>query len=104
MISERPNHWTTAPLFYLTQGFIWSVPLGKWHAGPSKGTSFSATCAIVPRYSVACAIVKNNKMLNCNICRVYVSFTDNLFTLFDCIYVIFTLTWCLSTLALTGPL
>ena len=40
----------------------------------------------------------------CNICRVYVSFTDILFTLSLIVYVMYTLARCLSTLGLTGLL
>ena len=40
----------------------------------------------------------------CNICRVYVSFTDILFTLSLIVYVMYTLACCLSTLGLTGLL
>ena len=43
-------------------------------------------------------------IIYCNIFRVYVSFTDILFTLSLNVYAMFTLTWCLSTLALPGPL
>ena len=41
-------------------------------------------------------------IIYCNICRVYVSFTDILFTLSLNVYVIFTLTRCLLILALTA--